>query len=653
MGTIIDPLVIYPFDSTGRAASNLVPGEGHAVNTVNFRDYYFVVPTYAPFFAEGLSLTLTLEDGSSRPLVEGQDYALALPFVAAIRSIGVPIYGALTLNNTIVTGTVSVTYQTLGGDYTTDPNAILERLATMIYNPRTTLWDVVTNKPQLFPPINHAQNFGDYYSEQQLVDALASLADTIATHGGTTINITPATTPPPTPTTGDSNVYTVTSNVNEIASTDSVHFYVRGTGVDLPPILYWSLIGWSGTSLNFSATNGAVAVSSYGADIQGSFIIQGTNANATPVSFVVELRKGSISGPIVAYSEMVSITNHDIDSGIRNPADGVLTAVVNGKTVMRLDDPTNTRTWYFGPNNAYRMVLQADGNVVIFDALNNAVFTSAGTATTAYVQTALAALVSSSPATLDTLRELASALGNDPNFATTVMAAISSKQAGSVVLSALAGVTLTADKLIYASGNNLVATTALTAFARQLLAAATDVTVRTLLGLGTAATLNVGTGAGTVAAGDHGHASMLTLANVGTTANTVAAGDHLHTGLFKKVHTETADITYNTWTFFDYTLVFGKVYLIKIGWGVQFSYYAGAVLTAGNDGLNNPQGGVNIVMMNGAGSYGEYCGFVIGCTAINGAANKSKPGFYWQNAAGWSNGTTVAPATVEIYEMVP
>jgi len=48
-------------------------------------------------------------------------------------------------------------------------------------------------------------------------------------------------------------------------------------------------------------------------------------------------------------------------------------------------------------------------------------------ATTAFVQAALAALVDSSPAALDTLKELAAALGNDPNFATTVTNALSLK----------------------------------------------------------------------------------------------------------------------------------------------------------------------------------------------------------------------------------
>jgi hypothetical protein len=50
-------------------------------------------------------------------------------------------------------------------------------------------------------------------------------------------------------------------------------------------------------------------------------------------------------------------------------------------------------------------------------------------ATETYVGTAIANLVDSSPSTLDTLNELAAALGDDPNFATTVATSIGTKQA--------------------------------------------------------------------------------------------------------------------------------------------------------------------------------------------------------------------------------
>ncbi|WP_248858987.1 phage tail protein [Lelliottia sp. AC1] len=60
-------------------------------------------------------------------------------------------------------------------------------------------------------------------------------------------------------------------------------------------------------------------------------------------------------------------------------------------------------------------------------------------ATTAFVKSALAALVGSSPAALDTLNELAAALGNDPNFATTMTNALAGKQPLDSTLSSLSG----------------------------------------------------------------------------------------------------------------------------------------------------------------------------------------------------------------------
>ncbi|WP_339429516.1 gp53-like domain-containing protein [Pseudomonas taetrolens] len=51
-----------------------------------------------------------------------------------------------------------------------------------------------------------------------------------------------------------------------------------------------------------------------------------------------------------------------------------------------------------------------------------------------FVQDAVAALVDSSPGTLDTLKELALALGNDPNFATTITSLIGGKASKATTL---------------------------------------------------------------------------------------------------------------------------------------------------------------------------------------------------------------------------
>lgn len=60
-------------------------------------------------------------------------------------------------------------------------------------------------------------------------------------------------------------------------------------------------------------------------------------------------------------------------------------------------------------------------------------------ANTAFVKAAIAALIASSPEALDTLNELAAALGNDPNFATTMTNALAGKQPLDNTLTALSG----------------------------------------------------------------------------------------------------------------------------------------------------------------------------------------------------------------------
>lgn len=105
--------------------------------------------------------------------------------------------------------------------------------------------------------------------------------------------------------------------------------------------------------------------------------------------------------------------------------------------------------------------------------------------TTAWVRTAIAELVGSSPETLDTLAELAEALGNDPNFATTITEKLAQKQPISPLLTAIAAVTTAANKLPYFTGTNKVGLADFTETARTLLAKGSAADIIEFLGLKT------------------------------------------------------------------------------------------------------------------------------------------------------------------------
>lgn len=104
-------------------------------------------------------------------------------------------------------------------------------------------------------------------------------------------------------------------------------------------------------------------------------------------------------------------------------------------------------------------------------------------ASTAYVMAAIAALVDSSPDALNTLNELAAALGNDPNFATTMTNALAGKQPKDATLTALAGLATAADRFPYFTGNDTASLATLTKVGRDILAQATVSAVIEYLGL--------------------------------------------------------------------------------------------------------------------------------------------------------------------------
>jgi hypothetical protein len=133
----------------------------------------------------------------------------------------------------------------------------------------------------------------------------------------------------------------------------------------------------------------------------------------------IDDHSGTISGIIITPSTLADtgVTSGEYGSASQVPvltinAKGQITSAsttsVAGVSAVTYTDSTKTLN-----------IATADGGS--FDAqLTNL-------ATETYVNSAITSLVDSSPSTLDTLNELATALGDDPNFATTVTTALGTK----------------------------------------------------------------------------------------------------------------------------------------------------------------------------------------------------------------------------------
>lgn len=171
---------VYPLDTTGLSPANLISNEDHTLTSANTSTYHFVVPQFSPFYREGFIISHRPVGSSGfTVLAPGVDYNFAFPYVGATLQTGKPVYGAISFINLLLEGTVRLTYQTVGGEYTLDETNLIEITANIVYNPRITTWEQVSGAPAHFPPVTHAWTPQDLVGQQDLLTRLDQIRDAI------------------------------------------------------------------------------------------------------------------------------------------------------------------------------------------------------------------------------------------------------------------------------------------------------------------------------------------------------------------------------------------------------------------------------------------------------------------------------------------
>lgn len=150
------PLVLpisLPYDATGIALANRITSEVHPIDEYSFLNYNLIVPNAGPIFLDGLTVTYTDGSGTTEIMVEGVDYVVALFYEAATRATTKPVYGGLLVINPFLIGTITLTYQSLGGSWIASRSQVVNSLLNNGYDPRVVLFDSVTGVLTAFPAL--------------------------------------------------------------------------------------------------------------------------------------------------------------------------------------------------------------------------------------------------------------------------------------------------------------------------------------------------------------------------------------------------------------------------------------------------------------------------------------------------------------------
>ena len=246
-----------------------------------------------------------------------------------------------------------------------------------------------------------------------------------------------------------SNVNTVATNltsINSFAATYRIGTTDPTTSLDAGDLFYNTTSGtlkvYSGTGWEQGVTAGSGFLPLSGGTLTGNLVFSGTET--------VDGRDVSVDGTkldgIEAGADVTDAANVEplVDAHIN--VSGATSGQYlgwNGSDYAWSTVDLSTKLDLAGGTMTGALVLNADPSAAL------------GAATKQYVDTEVAGIVDSAPATLDTLNELAAALGDDPNFATTVTNSIATKLSlsGGTLTGGLTGTSATF------SGNALVGTT--------------------------------------------------------------------------------------------------------------------------------------------------------------------------------------------------
>ena len=194
-----------------------------------------------------------------------------------------------------------------------------------------------------------------------------------------------------------------------IASANLVNGTIFDADINASAAIANSKLADSGVSAGTVGSSTAIPILT----VNAKGIITATSTTAIDSTTIAN---GSSNVSVANNGAITSNANHDFSAGIDVTGNITVTGTVDGVDIAALN--TTVSNLSLSGNTL------ADGTTATTQAASDA---TTKVATTAFVGTAITNLIDSSPSALNTLNELAAALGDDANFSTTVTNSIATK----------------------------------------------------------------------------------------------------------------------------------------------------------------------------------------------------------------------------------
>lgn len=167
-------LIRYPLDPTGVSPDNLIVGEQHTLVNRTVRAF---APLYGAFFTESVILR---DRSNNAVLTKGTQWRATELYEFPTGRWGKEICGIILVIDPSVSNDVEIQYQALGGEYSTNVDAIIQMFNEAMLD-RPVAWPDIFGKPDAFNPAAHFHDAGDIYGFEYVVNAIERLRQAVLT----------------------------------------------------------------------------------------------------------------------------------------------------------------------------------------------------------------------------------------------------------------------------------------------------------------------------------------------------------------------------------------------------------------------------------------------------------------------------------------